>query len=1607
MKTIKISLLVFACFLCNQVFSQQITVDNTLTEQQLIENTLTEGCVEITNINSQVNGSVNGFGSFGYFESASSNFPFENGIILSTGNAASAGNTQNNDILNEGEDNWLTDTDLETALGISGTLNATSIEFDFISISNQVQFNYILASEEYFGNFPCEYSDGFAFLIREAGTNDPYTNIAVIPGTSTPVNTNTIHDEIAGFCAAENEEYFEGYSIGDTNYNGRTAVMTATATITPYVQYHIKMIIADQTDENYDSAVFIEGNSFDAVVDLGEDISTCAESLTLNGDIQNAQATYSWYLNNTLINGETQPELHVTQSGTYTVQIEIPISNTTCIMEDSVDISLSSTQSADPISDYEICDDLSGDGIETFDLSTKDAEVLASVPNSTYNYSYHLTNDDAINNTNAITTPIQNTSNPQAIFVRIEDVNNGCLAFSTFNLIVNELPNITAPTDLDVCDDDTADGLTLIDLSEKDDEITSGQTILDVTYHFTQADADSGANPIALPYSNTSQTEQLFVRVTNSQTGCASTTTLTFNVLDNPVINTEDLYIDACDPEHDGFATFDLNTITDEVLNGITGVSTSFHETYEDALTLSNPIANPTSYDNTTFEEQTLYISVVDDVSGCISVAPFEIHANLLLTGTTIRNFSLCDQDNDGEEAFDLENIAISIINDIPNVTVSFYETESDRDNQINEIDVTVAYVPNEIPHTLYIALHSDTCTEYEDIELNLNPIIEFDTIGSVNYCDDDQDGFTLVDLSIFDSMVTEGQSGFTVMYYESESDANSNTNALPTMYNNISNPQILYTRIRYDQTGCADVNSFELNIIPAPITATPTDVIICDDNQDGIYTIDLNSKISELVSDTANRTFSFHTSLSDAEASANAITNPLAYPSNTQTIFARVENATTGCHTIESFEVIVNTLPTFINISNYSICEQNSDGFGDFTFNTKDAEILNGQAGKEVLYFESQNDADNRTNAIDKTVAYQNLSNPQTIFVRVENTTDQDCYGTASFTIEMGSNPEFNAPTDWFVCDDISNDGSEVFDLYEKITEISQGIPESLDITFYTSLVDSENGTNPIALNYANTSNPQTIYVRIDNGTICNSLTAFEVNVIPAPEASPSEPLVSCDVDYDGIVTFDLTDAEVDIFDVRQDDIVIAYYETLNDLENETNPIADPENYNNISNPQTVYVRITNTVSNCYLGLPLELIVNLPPTINDFESVSICDNVDSYYNLNEVNALVTSETDAVITYYLNANDALTANNVIATDYTYQTNNDTIHVRIENNTTGCFTTYAFQLEVNPLPVAYQPSDLEDCDDDFDGFLTFDISQQNATILGTQSPNNFTVTYHNSETDVNTGDNNLPDLYDAIDGEIIYVRVENNTTGCYITTQFTTHVYARPIVDIDDQTLCLNNSPLYVTAETNNPGDEYIWSTNQTTPDIEITEIGSYWVTVITPFGCSTTSEFEVIESETAIIEFTETLDFSDPNSITVNVSGIGDYLYILDNGVPQESNFFNNVTLGYHTITVMDINGCAEATREVVVVDAPKFFTPNNDGYFDTWHISGIETLPGSIVYIYDRYGKLIKQLTSNSAGWNGFYNGNRMPTSDYWFVAKIISDDGEFEVKGHFTLKI
>lgn len=1600
-----------AFLLTNIVYSQQISVDNSIPVQQLIIDNMVMGCVEITNVTSTVNGSVNGFSSFAYFQRASSNFPFQDGIMLSTGNANSGGNTLNTNTLNDGTPSWGTDPDLETALGISNTLNATSIEFDFVSISNTIQFNYILASEEYYGQYPCEYSDGFAFLIRPTASAGPYQNIALVPGTSTPVNTFTVHDEIVGFCPEQNGQYFEGYNLGDTNYNGRTRVLTATAGITPYTQYHIKLIIADQTDQNYDSAVFIEGNSFSSVVDLGEDITTCADALILNADIQNNQASYSWYLNNNLIPGENNPTLNVNQSGTYRVEVAVTLNNTNCVLEDEIIINLSSEQTGTPLSDYELCDDASNDGAETFDLSTRDAEVLASVPPANYSFSYHYSLSDAQNNINPITASIPNTLNPQIIHVRIEDLDSGCLAFSTLNLIVNPFPNVATNNTIDVCDTEDADGITEIDLTSFDPTINNGQANLAVSYYFTQSDADQGINAIPSPYVNTNPyNENLYVRVLDTSSGCYTTAVLNINIIQAPAVNTDTQYIDACDQQHDGFASFDLTSVLADVLMGVTGVSTSFHTSYEDALSGSNPIANISNFDNTIYEEQVLYIRVEDDTTGCTTIVPLEVHPNLLLTGTEIEDFAFCDNDGDGLEEINLNLLSTVIDGDIPNVNITFYESQDDLNNGINALDESQPYSVTGTT-TLYITLNNGSCQEEAEITIYVNANINTGPIDPINYCDDDDDGLTAVDLYSLDPLVTNNNPNLNVRYFDNALDAENGTNQLPGFYSPISNPQTIHVRIEDVNTACYTTNSFELTVLPAPTTATPGDMMICDMDSDGYSIINLNDLIPVVVSDTTDLTISFFTSEQDANDFTNVISNPGSFNTITTPIWIRVESDITNCYALETFQIYIYTLPVIPNISDFQQCEDDNDYTTDFYLIDKDLEILNGFTDKEVFYYESAADADANTNPIDKNNAYQNTSNPQTIYIRVENFLDPTCYSTGSFIIEVAPNPIFNEPTDYVLCDDISNDGEHQFDLNEKITEISQGSPDTLDITFHETQLDAQNNANALPMQYTNSNNPQQVYVRVQNQTFCTIITSFGINIIASPEVSESQPLTVCDDNSDGISTFNLEDALFDILDVRQNDIEITYFESMTDLEMEINEIQTPTSYSNSSNPQTVFIRVTNTVTLCYQAIPLDLIVNFPPEINTVGTIEICENIDNSYDLTLVNGFVVDDaTGLTISYYETLADAESGQNNIIGDFIYSSPNTTIYIRLENESTGCYSTDSFVLVVHSKPFVANPApNMEECDDDYDGLLVFDLTDNIPIILGSQNSNDFTLTFYNTQMDAEGGSNSISTLYEAYNNEIIYVRVENNDTGCYYVTQFNTTIHPKPMIDLDDIIpLCLDDLPLTVNASTNNPGDTYLWSTGETTASIDIYPdgLGDYWVTATTPFGCETTSNFTVIQSEIATINFTTTVDFANPNSITVDIGGGGDYIFALDQGPWQTSNFFEPVTLGLHTVTVRDINGCNDVSEEVVVIDAPLFMTPNDDGYFDSWHIVGIEQLPGTIVYIFDRYGKLLKTLDHLSQGWDGTFRGYPMPADDYWFLAEVKRDDSEFEVKGHFTLK-
>lgn len=278
--------------------------------------------------------------SWGYFHRGTTNFPFKDGIVLSTGFVNKAGNSYISTTL--GDDlPTNSDPDLVAATNPSATLNdAVILEFDFIPTSSQVKFNYLFASEEYTGSFPCSFSDAFALLLKPTA-GGPYVNMAVLPAPGTgPVSVTNIHPQnsFTGFdmgCGAPNVSFFGGYNTSniETNFNGRTVPLQATATVVPGQSYHFKMVLADAIDSSYDSAVFLEGGSFNIGVELldpnggtlPEEINVCDNvPQVITASVSDPNMNYQWFFNGVAIPGATTPTITATQPGNYEIQVTFP-----------------------------------------------------------------------------------------------------------------------------------------------------------------------------------------------------------------------------------------------------------------------------------------------------------------------------------------------------------------------------------------------------------------------------------------------------------------------------------------------------------------------------------------------------------------------------------------------------------------------------------------------------------------------------------------------------------------------------------------------------------------------------------------------------------------------------------------------------------------------------------------------------------------------------------------------------------------------------------------------------------------------------------------------------------------------------------------------------------------------------------------------------------------------------------------------------------------------------------------------------------------------------------------------------------------------------------
>jgi gliding motility-associated-like protein len=311
-----------------------------------------------------------------------------------------------------------------------------------------------------------------------------------------------------------------------------------------------------------------------------------------------------------------------------------------------------------------------------------------------------------------------------------------------------------------------------------------------------------------------------------------------------------------------------------------------------------------------------------------------------------------------------------------------------------------------------------------------------------------------------------------------------------------------------------------------------------------------------------------------------------------------------------------------------------------------------------------------------------------------------------------------------------------------------------------------------------------------------------------------------------------------------------------------------------------------------------------------------------------------------------------------------------------------------------------------CDDLNDGSEKVDLSDYNSKLISNTAGYTFSYYSNYSAAEnqlVSSQITNFSNFNLSLGDNKIYVRINSNTP-CYAISELKLTLLSKPKITIPDVVpICENNT---ITIDAGLDYDTYLWSTGETSSSINVDNPGNYSVTVTNNYStisCSSTKNFEVRQSNIATITSIDTQDWTDnQNTITVYATGAGDFEYSIDGIHFQDEPQFTNIISGQYTVHVRDKNGCGTVTDEVYLLMYPKFFTPNGDGFNDTWKIKFSNVEIGLSVKIFDRYGKLIKELTHNN-DWDGRFNGQELPATDYWFV---VTRANGTEYRGHFSLK-
>ncbi|MGM5629777.1 T9SS type B sorting domain-containing protein [Apibacter raozihei] len=772
----------------------------------------------------------------------------------------------------------------------------------------------------------------------------------------------------------------------------------------------------------------------------------------------------------------------------------------------------------------------------------------------------------------------------------------------------------------------------------------------------------------------------------------------------------------------------------------------------------------------------------------------------------------------------------------------------------------------------------------------------------------------------------------------------------------------------------------------------------ICDTENEGKVEVDLESYFNQAKGSTIVSNVKYYDYL--GEISYDKIKK---YTIN-NTTFITVSYTEDGCDF--SMTIILVFQKYIQKITSYPVCDLSHSGKENFSLKTLDNLFIQGfPLESKIFYYSNEKDLGTGKNTIKEMDVIANQDN----FVYIEILVWNSCRFYYKLPLKLVQ--QVFANTNNYkakICDN-NLDDKEILDL----TIYNNNVIEATDLSNYTfsyylTYNDAHSSSNAIVLPtkfLVQNLSSRIIYIRInDLNSTCFSiveLTFENINSIEAQNAIE----YYCDIKGNGYKD------NINLLSIINEKMIsdspYALKISLHDKEEDANKMSvtsinkDPEQYF-FNNEAHIWVRFEKDA--CYVVKKLSLYMEKTPKPRP-AFYTVCDEkFDGVYILNSkdveaINAMIIREnTDQYTFNYYQDNAGTILIDPLTTVLTSLPNsNHVLYAKASKNGCESLITSITISTVSQVPLVSISEPAKQCDDNFDGIASFNLSEYVKQLHDPSQPlpENPQYSIYSSYDDARN-QNNPKSLTN-------YTNIKPNEDEAYVRVSSTSHcpsimkinlvVLPLPVSSLAKEYKICPNESLVINADTGNTEDYYKWSTGEEGTNltkITINLAGNYSVTISKSNGCSFTYTTSVTYYESVIIKSTD----AGNDYISVNAEGPAPLEYSIDKINWQDSNVFNNLEPAIYTIYVRSKNTpCNPASTKAVIFKIPNLITPNNDGYNDSWTMCGLDLFNGekSSIKIFDRYGKVIFEENSDTCFvWNGYYLGRPLPTNSYWYLINI-----------------